>query len=431
VRRLHAATLSQIEEAASPVSDTPVPEVLRAPPSGEPAAVSGLPLTASEEERGHVRASFIAAARRAVQNAAPEPAEESAPAPLRQEAGDSDPSENKEADDALPPSLFERLRRTLDSQRRPFLLGLAFLILAAGTVRILSGDHGVSAIASPSPDTSQEILQAPEPRSLGTADSSAPQETASLFQASTLSPESSASVPLAAGKFLVDPATVVGIPADVPAGLRQAALSGDAAALYEIGARLAEGRGLAQDMAAAARLLERSSQAGLPPAQERLATMFEKGLGVARDFKQAVFWYERAALGGHVRAMHNLATLLASGAAGKPDYATALRWYTEAAEAGFQDSQFNMGILLARGIGSKPDLSKAFQWFSLAAAQGDAEAARKRDELALRLSPADLKAARAALDLWRPRAADPVANQPPSAAPEWTAALDRSSGNRS
>jgi localization factor PodJL len=159
--------------------------------------------------------------------------------------------------------------------------------------------------------------------------------------------------------------------------------------------------------------------------------MFEKGLGVARDPKQAVFWYERAALGGHVRAMHNLATLLASGANGKPDYASALRWYTEAAEAGFQDSQFNMGILLARGIGSKPDLPKAFQWFSLAAAHGDAEAARKRDELALRLSAADLKAAKAAVDLWRPRAADPVANQPPITAPEWTAALDRSSGNRS
>ena len=107
--------------------------------------------------------------------------------------------------------------------------------------------------------------------------------------------------------------------------------------------------------------------------------------------KQAVFWYERAAQGGNVRAMHNLATLLASGANGKPDYATALRWYTEAAEAGLRDSQFNTGLLLARGIGSKPDLPKAFQWFSLAAAQGDAEAARKRDELAARLSPADLK----------------------------------------
>ena len=253
----------------------------------------------------------------------------------------------------------------------------------------------------------------------------------SLFQASSLATRSPTSAPLAAGRFLVDPATIGGIPTEVPAGLRQAALSGDAAALYEIGARLTEGRGVVEDVAAAVRLFERASQAGLPPAQERLASMFEKGLGVGRDLKQAVFWYERAALGGHVRAMHNLATLLASGASGKADYATALRWYTEAAEAGFRDSQFNTGLLLTRGIGSKPNLSRAFQWFSLAAAQGDAEAAQKRDELAARLSSADLKSAKAATDQWRPRAVDPIANEPPAAAPEWTAALDRSSPDRS
>jgi localization factor PodJL len=253
----------------------------------------------------------------------------------------------------------------------------------------------------------------------------------SLFQPSSLAAQSSTPAPLAAGRFLVDPATVGDIPAEVPAGLRQAALSGDAAALYEIGARLAEGRGVVEDLTAAVRLFERASQAGLPPAQERLAAMFEKGLGVGRDLKQAVFWYERAALGGHVRAMHNLATLLASGANGKPDYVTALRWYTEAAEAGFRDSQFNTGLLLTRGIGSKPNWPRAFQWFSIAAAQGDAEAARKRDELVARLTPADLKNAKATIDQWRPRPVDPLANEPPAATPEWTAALDRSSPDRS
>ena len=159
--------------------------------------------------------------------------------------------------------------------------------------------------------------------------------------------------------------------------------------------------------------------------------MHEKGEGVSRDLKQAAFWHERAALGGNIRAMHNLATLLASGKNGKPDYAAALRWYGEAAEAGFRDSQFNLGILLARGIGAKPDRSKAFQWFSLAAAQGDAEAAQKRDEMAGRLSASELKAAKAALDLWRPRALDPVANKPPGAIQGRTAALDRTPGNRS
>jgi localization factor PodJL len=159
--------------------------------------------------------------------------------------------------------------------------------------------------------------------------------------------------------------------------------------------------------------------------------MHEKGEGVPLDLKKAAFWYERAALGGNIRAMHNLATLLASGRNGKPDYAAALRWYGEAAESGLRDSQYNVGILLALGLGSKLDRSKAFQWFSLAADQGDAEAAQKRDEMVGRLSPAEMKAAKAALEGWRPRVVDPVANKPPVAVQGRTAALDRTTGDRS
>ena len=422
VRKLHAVTLSRIEDTALPAPDAPV---------HDPRPAELTPVAAADEDTGHVRASFIAAARRAAQNAVPEPIEPVL-LPQTQQAGlaSEDPDGNNEADAPQLPSLFERLRRTFDNHSRPLLLGLAFLVLAAGTAQILSGGHSVSAVGSASASAQQDV-QTPkaQPQSLPSTPSA--KQDMSLFQASSLAAQSSTSAPLAAGRFLVDPATIGGIPTEVSAGLRQAALTGDAAALYEIGARLAEGRGVVEDVAAAVRLFERASQAGLPPAQERLASMFEKGLGVGRDLKQAVFWYERAALGGHVRAMHNLATLLASGANGKADYATALRWYTEAAEAGFRDSQFNTGLLLTRGIGSKPNLSRAFQWFSLAAAQGDAEAAQKRDELAARLSPADLKSAKAAIDQWRPRAVDPIANEPPTAAPEWTAALDRSSPDRS
>jgi localization factor PodJL len=420
VRKLHAVTLSRIEETALHNPDAPV----QAPRPAEPT-----PLAASDSDQGHVRASFIAAARRAAQNTAPEIAEPS-PLPSVQDAGLTSERQEEETGTAAPPlpSLFERLRRTFDNHSRPLLLGLAFLVLAAGTVQILFGEHSVSTAASAS---APQQVQAPGAQAQDTASSSPARQELSLFQTSSLAAPPSTSAPLAAGRFLVDPATVGGIPAEVPTSLRQAALSGDAAALYEIGARLAEGRGIGEDLAAAVRLFERASQAGLPPAQERLAAMFEKGLGVGRDLKQAAFWYERAALGGHVRAMHNLATLLASGAHAKPDYATALRWYTEAAEAGFRDSQFNAGLLLTRGIGSKPNLPKAFQWFSLAAVQGDAEAAQRRDELAARLNPADLKNARAAIDQWRPRAVDPIANEPPPAAPEWTAALDRSLADRS
>jgi localization factor PodJL len=126
--------------------------------------------------------------------------------------------------------------------------------------------------------------------------------------------------------------------------------------------------------------------------------------------------------------MHNLATMLASNLIGKPDYAAAFRWYNEAAQAGLRDSQFNLGVLLARGIGTKRDLVKAHQWYALAADQGDAEAAKRRDEIAGRLTPAELETARAAREGWHPRASDPVANEIGIGAVQRTAGLDQAAG---
>lgn len=417
VRRLHAVTLSQIEEVSLPAQGAASHETSTAPVAE----------TAPESDLGTMRASFIAAARRAAQSAALEPAPSLAPSDLRQEDSSSE-DEEPEAEESTSPvsSLFERLRRTLDSRRRPLLFGLAFLILATGAYQILS--------VAPSLHDLPPVAANAEPKEakpIEVAGIASPAGEMNPFQSSSLGTGSIPADLPAAGQFLVDPATVKNIPADAPATLKQAALSGDAAALYEIASRAVEGRGMAKDMSAAARLFERASQAGLPPAQERLAMMYEKGDGVPLDLKQAAFWYERAALGGNIRAMHNLATLLASGKNGKPDYAAALRWFGEAAASGLRDSQYNVGILLALGMGAQLDRSKAFQWFSLAADQGDAEAARKRDEMAGRLSAGEMKAAKAALELWRPRAVDPVANQPPASFQGRTAALDRTSDDRS
>jgi localization factor PodJL len=426
VRRLHAATLSQIEEVAPRSFDMAPREALNVSTPEAPQTGSTIPAVA-EADRGSVRASFIAAARRAAHNAVPEPAFPATLPLSTEEAEQAAEAEEPEANEPTPSftSFFERVRQSFDSHRRPLLFGLAFLILTAGTFQILSGERDSPELTSTQAGKQQEAARPAE------VNHSSPDDGTSVFQTSSLATGSNPVAPLPAGQFLVDPATIGGIPADAPAELQQAALSGDAAALYEIASRAAEGRGMAKDMTIAAHLFERASQAGLPPAQERLAMMHAKGEGVPLDLKQAAFWYERAALGGNIRAMHNLATLLASGKNGKPDYPAALRWYAEAAECGLRDSQYNVAILLAGGIGAKPDQSKAFQWFSLAADQGDAEAAQKRDEMAGRLSAAEMKAARAALGLWRPRAVDPVANQPPVFRQGRTAALDRTPGNRS
>ncbi|MGL4812282.1 MAG: tetratricopeptide repeat protein, partial [Beijerinckiaceae bacterium] len=105
--------------------------------------------------------------------------------------------------------------------------------------------------------------------------------------------------------------------------------------------------------------------------------------------------------------------IIAEGGDGKPDYNVASDLFRRAAQFGIRDSQYNIAILLARGLGVGQSMKDAYMWFSVAAAQGDEEAARKRDEVGGRLSPEDLSAAKAAAASFKPLAQDALANDVP------------------
>lgn len=164
------------------------------------------------------------------------------------------------------------------------------------------------------------------------------------------------------------------------------------------------------DMAEAARWYERSAELGFAPAQYRIGNMYEKGLGVTRDIARSQAWYEQAAVQGNASAMHNLAVLHAMGADGDTDNDAAAKWFVQAAELGVKDSQFNLGILSAKGVGIKQSLEESYKWFALVAKTGDKDAANKRDEIANALRPEQLERARAAAELWKPKALDPEIN---------------------
>ncbi|HEY1145447.1 MAG TPA: tetratricopeptide repeat protein, partial [Allosphingosinicella sp.] len=180
-------------------------------------------------------------------------------------------------------------------------------------------------------------------------------------------------------------------------GLRTAAMKGDATAAYEIGLRFAEGKGVATNSDEAAKWYDRAAQAGVVPATFRLGTLYEKGLGVKKDADIARRYYTQAAERGNAKAMHNLAVLDADGGGRGANYKSAAQWFRKAADRGVADSQFNLGILYARGIGVEQNLAESYKWFSLAAAQGDADASGKRDDVAKRLDPQSLAAAKLAI----------------------------------
>ena len=203
------------------------------------------------------------------------------------------------------------------------------------------------------------------------------------------------------------PATPLGdkLPASIggPA-LRAAALSGDAAADYEVGTRFADGHGVPRSSKSAALWFERAAKQGLTPAQFRLGGFYEKGIGVKKDLTAARDLYLAAAGKGNGKAMHNLAVLYAEGIDGPADYANAAHWFREAADHGVTDSQYNLGILYARGTGVTQNYAESYKWFALAAIQGDQDAAKKSDEVATHLDQQSLAAARLAVKTWTAQA---------------------------
>ena len=109
--------------------------------------------------------------------------------------------------------------------------------------------------------------------------------------------------------------------------------------------------------------------------------------------------------------MHNLAVSLSGRHSGNPDYALAAKWYGEAAAHGLADSQFNLGILTEHGLGLGTSLPEAYKWFALAAKAGDAEAAKRRDQIKARLDQAVLAEAEKAVAAWSPKPIPPEANE--------------------
>ncbi len=217
------------------------------------------------------------------------------------------------------------------------------------------------------------------------------------------------------------------ITADLPAGLEtkllaDAAKAGDPAALYEIGLRYLDGLGFKQDLSKAAFWFEQAAERGSAPAAFQLGSLYEKGTGVDEDAGKAVSLYREAAEKGNVSAMHNLAVMLANGAdGGKPDFTEAAEWFQKAADHGVADSQFNLAILHARGAGADADLVQSYKWFAVAAREGDAEAAKRRDEVAEALGDADLNRGRELAENWKAEPLDDAANRLTSPK-EWTPA---------
>ncbi len=210
-----------------------------------------------------------------------------------------------------------------------------------------------------------------------------------------------------------------------PLSLRLAAANGDPSAAFEVGARLAEGKGTDQNFKEAMVWYQKSAAQGFAQAQYRLGTLYERGLGVKADTGRARMWYQRAAEQGNVKAMHNLAVLSAGRDTGSPDYATAARWFESAADYGLADSQYNLAVLYENGLGVGKDLASAYKWYALAGRSGDREALRRRTALKAQMTPDMLTRAEQDVAMFSPERQIPLANDARVAGEDWKKRQDQ------
>lgn len=103
----------------------------------------------------------------------------------------------------------------------------------------------------------------------------------------------------------------------------------------------------------------RLAEHGDVDAQVALAGLYEAGLGAPRNDRQAAHWYRTAAERGHVIA------------------------------------RLNIGDFYSRGRGVDLDRVKAWYWLDLAASAGSTWAQNRRDVVAARMTPDQIRQAKA------------------------------------
>jgi hypothetical protein len=113
----------------------------------------------------------------------------------------------------------------------------------------------------------------------------------------------------------------------------------------------------------------------------------------AGDYATALREFRLAAEQGNAMAQYNVGVMTYNGEGVAQNFAEAAEWYRRAAAQGYARAQSDLGDLYARGEGVPQDRVEAHKWYSLAAARGDAGAAKSRDRIAAKMTPAGIAAA--------------------------------------
>jgi predicted aspartyl protease len=112
------------------------------------------------------------------------------------------------------------------------------------------------------------------------------------------------------------------------------------------------------------------------------------------DYAAALRLFQQSADQGSATAQFNVGTMYANGQGVTQNYVEAVKWYDLAANQGLAAAQHNLALMYADGQGVPRNYVLAYKWFSSSAAQGYTEAAKGRDFITGRMTPAEVDEAR-------------------------------------
>jgi len=125
------------------------------------------------------------------------------------------------------------------------------------------------------------------------------------------------------------------------------------------------------------------------------------------DYATALRLFRSLAEQGNADAQYHLGHMYFVGQGIPQDYAETLKWYRRAADQGLSLAQFALGLIYYMGHAVPEDKVLAHKWFNLSAAQDHTQAAFLRNNIASRMTPAEIAEAQRLAREWKPSSPPP------------------------
>lgn len=185
--------------------------------------------------------------------------------------------------------------------------------------------------------------------------------------------------------------------------------SNDPQAQEKIGRMYHRGKGLPKDAGKAAEWYRKAAEQGDAPAAARLGSMYWIGKDVPRNPGEAAKWYALGAAKGNALAQAGIGYMSMQGSGTPVDFKAAAGWFDKSATQGDASAMLALGTLFELGKGVPKDVVQAYKWYSLATVDdGEYEqevfdhARRSRDELAKKITPAQVEEGEREARTWKP-----------------------------